>query len=347
MNSYIEAIACHLHDLVVTNDQLKLENPDWDMDAIALKTGVYQRHIASQHETAFDLAKVAVDNLFGHTKHQLKNLDGIIFCTQSADFILPQNSHLLHKYLRLDDAVFTFDLNLACSGFIYALSIADSFIKSYKAKSILIVTSDTYSKYIHPRNRSLRTLFGDGASAILLSSDSDIIGFNRFDLSTSGAGYDRFIIPAGGSREAIDNSSDFVYLDNFGNINSKNKIHMDGMAVWSFINSKVPQQINSHLEKIDKTMNQFDHVFFHQGSKFTLDSLNKVLNLNEATSHTNLSLIGNTVSSSIPFCIHNALENSNTANQIKAGHNVMLSGFGVGLSYGVTSFAYERECDAY
>ena len=347
MNSFIEAIACQLPNRIVTNQDLQIENPNWNMDAIVEKTGVYQRHIALENETAFDLARIAVDKIFSHSRHQIDMLDGIIFCTQTPDYILPQNSHLLHHHLNLKDSVFAFDLNLACSGYVYALSIADSYIRSGIAKSILIVTADTYSKLIHPKNRSLRTLFGDGASATLISSEKEIKGFNGFELATNGLGGDRFMVPAGGSRTPPNASMSLDYLDTQGNINSPNKIHMDGMAVWSFVNSKIPRQIQNHLEKIKLSINEIDHVFFHQGSKITLDSLVNIMNLNKNIVHSNIKNVGNTVSSSIPICIHDAINNKISSKKIKIGDNMLLSSFGVGLSYGVTSFLYERECHVY
>lgn len=344
MNAYIEAIAAKFPATNLTNAELQTQNPEWSMKDIHEKTGVKNRFIAAINETSYDLGRDAVDLLFSHEKHKLNNVDSIIFCTQSPDFLMPTNAHLLHKHLKLSDNVIAFDINLACSGFIYGLSIANAFIKSGQAKCVLLVTSETYSKFTHYKNRSVRTLFGDGAAATLINSDSNINGFNSFTLASNGANYDKFYIPDGGFRNPIDTFSNEEYLDSSGSINTKSCIHMDGMSVWSFINSAVPRQILMHLKENNVDKSLVDHFIFHQGSKLTIDSLIKILEIDPTKAHTNIGSIGNTVSASIPLCLRDALMNQI---KIKPGDRIVLSGFGVGLSYGTTSFTYERDCYVY
>jgi 3-oxoacyl-[acyl-carrier-protein] synthase-3 len=344
MNAYIEAIAANFPFNVVTNNELQSNNPEWLMNEIETKTGVKNRHIASINETSYDLGRNAVDLLFSNQRHQLKNIDAIVFCTQTPDFIMPTNAHLIHKHLKLSDNVIVFDINLACSGFIYGLSIVNSFIKSGQAKCALLITSETYSKFTHYKNRSVRTLFGDGAAATLINSDASISGFDSFTLASNGENYDKFYIPSGGFRSPIDPLSAEEYLDTTGSLNTKSSIHMDGMSVWSFINSAVPSQIEKHLKINVINKSEIDHFIFHQGSKMTIDSLTKKLDINTSKVHINIENIGNTVSASIPLCLRDALNNPS---KIKFGDRILLSGFGVGLSYGTTSFKYEKECYVY
>jgi 3-oxoacyl-[acyl-carrier-protein] synthase-3 len=348
MNAYIEAISTYLPKRILTNDDLACEYPDWNMEQVVNRSGVYSRHIANADETSFNLSQSAVDKLFSHDRHEVGKVDAIIFCTQTPDYMMPSNSHLLHSYLRLPSAVLAFDINLACSGFIYGLSIADAFIKSGQAKKVLLVTSETYSKLIHPGNRSVRTLFGDGCAATLISGDDEVIGFNKFNLSTYGDGFDKFYIPAGGFRNPKNSLSAMEKVDSSANVNSDDCICMDGMAVWAFINSTVPPQIRSHIAEVGWSMDQIDMFFFHQGSKMTLDSLARALILPEKKTFSNLMSVGNTVSASIPICIRDYLIKCNEGlKDLQLGSKICLSGFGVGLSYGTTTYKYEKICYAY
>ena len=344
MNAYIEAIAAKLPDKKVSNNDLQIENSDWAMHDVYLKTGVSSRYIAKPNETSYDLGRDAVDLLFSNSRHSLVDVDTIIFCTQSPDYLMPTNAHLIHGHLKLTDRVIAFDLNLACSGYIYGLSIANSFIKSGQAKKVLLITSETYSKFTYPKNRSVRTLFGDGAAATLVSSDKDIKGFNTFDLASNGNNFDKFYIPSGGFRNPKTLSSNKEVLDAGGSANNQESIHMDGMAVWSFINSSVPNQILEHLNQNYWDIPSVNHFIFHQGSKMTLDSLSRKLGLDPSKVHTNIENIGNTVSASIPLCLRDLIIEGS---KLKFGDRVLLSGFGVGLSYGTTSFEYEKKCYVY
>lgn len=348
MNAYIEAISTYLPKKIIKNDDLVREYPNWNMETVVHRSGVYSRHIADLDETSFNLSQSAVDKLFSHDRHEVGKVDAIIYCTQTPDYIMPSNSHLLHSYLGLSSAVLAFDINLACSGFIYGLSIANAFIKSGQAKKVLLITSDTYSKLIHPGNRSVRTLFGDGCAATLISGDDEVTGFNKFNLSTYGDGFDKFYIPAGGFKNPKNNLSAMEKVDSSANVNSDDYICMDGMAVWSFINSSVPPQIRSHIAAVGWSMEQIDMFIFHQGSKMTLDSLTRALNIPENKTFSNLMSVGNTVSASIPICIRDYLVACKEGSKVmQLGSKICLSGFGVGLSYGTTTYKYEKICYAY
>mgnify|MGYP001189452417 CR=1 FL=1 len=329
MSLIIKSIEYYLPETVVTNDDLQKENPDWNLEKVVEKSGVHQRHIAGKNETAYDLSVKACDKLF--QSNDKNDIDGIIYCTQSPDYIMPSNSFLLHNYLNLKDNVFAFDFNHACTGYIYGLAMAEAFFKSGMAKQILLVTADTYSKYINKKDRSTRVLFGDGAAATIVQESNSRKGIIDIELGSSGSGYDKFWIPAGGSRLPKSSRTSVVIKDDRGNKRTQNDIEMDGLGVWSFINSVVPKQINRLLEKnnIDKTdVNQF---IFHQASKMTLDSIMRLMKLNKEQVFINIRNIGNTVSASIPIAIKDAIEQD----KIDIDSTVILSGFGVGLSYGV------------
>ncbi len=314
-----------------TNEDLQKENPEWDVEKVAAKTGIYSRHIAGEDETALDLAIKAVEKLFAKTSVKKEDIDGIIFCTQSPDYLMPSNSFLIHERFDFDKSIWAFDYNLACSGYVYGLCIARGFIETGMAKNIMLITSDTYSKYIHEKDRSTINLFGDGAAVTIVSkTDSDEVGIIDASLSSSGKEYKSFYIPSGGSRIPRSKTSKEEIKDRSGNIRHSENIHMNGFAVWKFISRIVPQQIQEILRNNNLTIDDVDFLGFHQASKLTLDSLAKALKISNDKIYTNLEKIGNTVSSSIPIALKDAMEEK----KLKRGDLIVLSGFGVGLSWG-------------
>jgi 3-oxoacyl-[acyl-carrier-protein] synthase III len=328
MSTIITAIEYYLPEFILSNEMLRNENPHWEMDRVVEKSGVSERHIAREGETAFDLAKKACDKLFEYNNKG--EIDGIIFCTQSPDFIMPPNSFLLHRYLGIKDSIFAFDFNHACTGFIYSLAMAHSFLLANLAKKILIVNADTYSKYINKDDRSTRVLFGDGAAASVVEKDVDDKGIIDIELASSGRHFDKFWIQAGGMRMPKSERTSISKSDARGNVINMENIQMDGLGVFSFINTFVPRQIKDLLKRNDLVISDIDLFIFHQASKMTLDSLKKVLGLKNEQLFTNIALIGNTVSASIPIAIKDAMSQG----KFKSNQLIVISGFGVGMSYG-------------
>jgi len=334
MNLKIKKIDYYLPKNIETNDYLQEENPEWNLGRVARKSGVLQRHISNADETAYDLSLKACERaLEDYDKCQI---DGIIYCTQSPDFIMPSNAFLLHKDLKLRDEVFAFDFNHACTGYIYSLVIANSFIKSSMAKNILLVNADTYSKYINKKDRSTRVLFGDAAAVTIVESSDSCKGIIDFELASSGKNYDKFWIPSGGLRNPKSDSTSIEIENYMGNIRSQENIEMDGLAVWSFINSVVPNQIDNLLDRNKISISEIDQIIFHQASLMTLESIIDSMKLDKDKVFINIEKVGNTVSSSIPIALKDALDQG----RITKGSKIILSGFGVGLSYGSILMEY-------
>ena len=334
MSLIIKSIEYYLPNTVVTNEDLQNEYPDWNMDKVTEKSGVYQRHIAGENETAYDLSVKACDQLF--QTNNKNDIDGIIYCTQSPDYIMPSNSFLLHNYLNLKNRVFAFDFNHACTGYIYGLAMANAFVSVGMAKEILLVTADTYSKYIYPKDRSTRVLFGDGAAATIVKESNERRGIIDIALGSAGSGYNKFWIPAGGLRLPKSDSTSMEIEDDGGNKRTQNDIEMDGFGVWSFINSVAPKQIESLLMRNNVEKTDVDQFIFHQASQMTLESIMKLLKLNEENVFINIRNTGNTVSASIPITLKDAIDQD----KINTGSTLILSGFGVGLSYGTILMDY-------
>lgn len=330
MNAKIGHISYYLPKRKVTNEELETQHPTWNLKSLVKKTGVSSRHIASEDETALDLSVYACKKFFAETNMDPIDIDSILYCTQSADYIMPPNALLLHRHFDFRNDIPAFDINLACSGYVYALSLAKSMIVSGMAKNVLLVTADTYSKYINLRDRSTRTLFGDGASVSLIEPCDENTGIIAQSLGSDGKFYKKFYIPAGGNRNPKCESTAYEDFDSSGNVKSEEQIHMDGMGIWNFIRSKIPVHIEEFLKKENVDISNIDQFVFHQASKLTLDSLIKILKINPDKAYSNLDKIGNTVSSSIPIALADARKQGN----IKSGNLILISGFGVGLSYG-------------
>jgi len=325
----IKDIAVHFPVGILTNEDLKRDRPTWDMDRVEARAGVRARHIAAPDETALDLALCACRSLFERHPGLAEAVDGILFCTQSGDYIMPPNSCVLHRELNLPDGVFALDTNLACSGYVYGLALAQGLITAGTCHDVLLVTADTYSKYIHPEDRASRTLFGDGAAVSWIGPSAGKTGLIDLVCETSGKGFEKFYIPAGGMRRPRSPETGRETTDSNGNTRTLEQIHMDGMGVLSFVNSKVPGQIHRLLARNQLEVADIELFIFHQASKMALDSLSRALKIPASKVFRNMEEIGNTVSASIPM----SLAEARASQRIPAGSKVVLCGFGVGLSW--------------
>jgi 3-oxoacyl-[acyl-carrier-protein] synthase-3 len=325
----IRAVAYALPRDEVTNEMLAIEHPEWDMARVAARTGVAARRVARPSETAFDLARQACDALFAENPGQLAEVDAILFCTQTGDYVMPPNSSLLHGSLGLKQDVFALDYNLACSGFVYGLALAQGLILGGVASNIMLVTADTYSKFINSRDRAARALFGDGAAATLIGPSESGRGLVDVICATSGKDHRRFMIPAGGLRLQRTAETAIPHVDSSGNYRSLEDIHMDGAGVLAFVNAAVPAQVETLLARNSLTVADLDLVIFHQASQMAIDSLTRRLSIPREKVFVNIGRIGNTVSASIPIAIRDAIDQG----VLRPGHRVLLSGFGVGMSW--------------
>jgi 3-oxoacyl-[acyl-carrier-protein] synthase-3 len=330
MRVAITDVAYCLPERVLTNEDLRRENPSWNMRLLEERTGVRQRHVARPDETALDLAVGACESLLATTAVARNEVDGVIFCTQSPDYIFPPNACILQGKLDLPDRALAFDYNLGCSGFIYGLAVARGLIVSGMARQILLVTADTYTKYINRQDRSARALFGDGAAVTVVGASEGPRRIVDIECATYGKDYDKFMIPAGGCRMRPSADTAVEKRDLFGNVRSLDNIHMHGRDVLEFITSKTPAQIEALLQRNGLTKLDVDVFVFHQSSRLSIDQLGRIMDIDPKKVFVNLDQVGNTVSASIPIALKDALEQG----VVRSGHRVVLCGFGVGLSLG-------------
>jgi len=328
----IAGISTYLPEQLLDNDALASVFENWSADKIFQKTGIAERRIARSDETALDMGVAAAERLLSQVGIDRQSIDYLIFCTQAPDYILPTSACIMQNRLNLPKSVGAFDINLGCSGYVYGLSIAAGLIAGKIAKRILFVTADTYSKFIHDEDRSVRTLFGDGASATLIESagEGSAASIGPFVFGTDGAGAEELIVRTGGARNARSAQTATAEEDEFGNVRSQDNLYMNGAAVMSFTLREVPRLFSELKERGGVSNEEIDFVVMHQANKFLLDALVKKMKIPSEKAPYFFEKIGNTVSSTIPF----VLEDLVFRKQIMSGSNVVLMGFGVGLSWG-------------
>lgn len=327
MDAFIKAITYYLPEKVVTNEQLVEAFPQWSVEKVAKKVGIMERHVAAENETAGDMAVKAAQALFDEYSVSPSDIDFILFCTQSPDYYLPTTACLIQERLGVPVSCGALDFNLGCSGYVYGLSLAKGLVVAGIAKNVLLLTGETYNKYIHPLDKGNRSIFGDGASATLVATDG-IAKIGEFSLGTDGRGASNLIVASGGARkpEKCDvQAEDEEWI-------RANHLYMNGSEIFNFTLEAVPPLLNDVLSKNGLEKDDIGKFVFHQANKFMLDTLRKVCSIPKDRFYVDLEKVGNTVSSTVPIalkhCINGGFDDS--------FHNVLIAGFGVGYSWGAT-----------
>ena len=325
--AFIKAISYYLPERVLTNEELVEEFPEWSVDKVAQKVGVDSRHLAGENETAGDMAEKAACRLFDEYNIAPQSIDFLMLCTQSPDYFLPSTACVLQDRLGLPTTTGAFDYNLGCSGCIYGMAMAKGLIAAGIAKNVLLLTAETYNKYLHPDDKSNRSIFGDGAAACLISTEG-FAEIGEFVLGTDGAGAENLIVKTGAAR--CKQATGLSDEDSEGHIRRDDYLYMNGGAIFNFTLEAVPAMMNQLLEKSGLTKEEIDYYVFHQANKFMLSTIRKVCVLPKDKFYIDLANVGNTVSSTILIGLKECLNNGS----IHPGMKVMCCGFGVGLSWG-------------
>jgi 3-oxoacyl-[acyl-carrier-protein] synthase-3 len=330
VRAYVAGIESALPERRVGNAELARLHPDWDMQKIAERTGVLERRICAPDETPLDLGTRASERLLERLEVPARDVGALIVCTQTPEHPMPPDACLLQDRLSLPTSIPAFDFTHACSGFVYGLWLARSLVESGAAPSVLLVAADSYSRRLHPRDRSTVTLFGDGAAATLVrGAEGRSGGIGEFRLGTDGGGAGIFAIEAGGARTPRSAETAREVVDASGSVRSAEHIQMDGPAVMAFVRKRVPALVRELLAETGETLDDVDLVVCHQGSALTLDYLERWLAIPPEKTFRNLERVGNTVSASIPI----ALRDAELCGRLVSGMRVLLVGFGVGLSW--------------
>lgn len=329
MKAYIKGISYYLPEKVITNEDLVKIFPEWSVEKVASKVGVNKRHIADKNETAGDLAEKAALKLFLEYNVSPTDIDFLMLCTQSSDYFLPSTACILQNKLGIPTSSGAFDYNLGCSGCIYGLALAKGLIMSGSAKNILLLTAETYNKYLHPSDKSNKSIFGDGAAACLISTDG-FAEIGEFVFGTDGNGAENLIVRTGAARSR--ERTGFYETDDEGHTKYDDYLYMNGGAIFNFTLETVPALVKDILKKNHLSKDEIDYYIFHQANKFMLNTIRKVCILPKDKFYINLEETGNTVSSTVLIGLKDYLNQQ----KIHPNTNIMITGFGVGLSWGGT-----------
>lgn len=316
MGAQIFRIDYYIPDGILSNDELERQHPEWKAGKVESKVGIRYRHIAAENETALDMAEKACEKLFQSIDKT--TIDFILLCTQSPEYLLPTTACILQDRLGLRKDIGALDFNLGCSGYVYGLALAKGLIVSGSAKKVLLITSETYTKFIDSSDVSNRSIFGDAATATLVvESEREHIG--EFVFGTDGSGAENLIV---------------------NNVNARNnyrcpvglapQLYMNGPEIFNFTIETIPKLVDAVCERNNLNHDDLSYVILHQANKYILEFLISSMGLPKEKCHIDLVNYGNTVSSTIPI----ALKDSWDRNMIQPNDRVLLAGFGVGYSWG-------------
>ena len=319
IKSYIKAISTHFPKKIRTNDSISEQFPEWNSEKILQKIGIKQRYIASEGECASDMATQALLNLLEEHHLEKSDIDFLLLCTQTPDHILPTTACIVQSKAGIPTTCAALDINQGCSGYIYGLSVANSLIASGNFKNVVLLTVDTYTKYIHPKDKGNLSLFGDAATATLISTSGEYL-IKKPTLGSDGSGAENLIIRNGGTRKARNENPDDP--DNF--------IDMKGGKIFNFIVKRTPEVVLGNLTLNQWEINEVDLFIFHQANTHILERVRQDMEIPSEKFVIEMLNFCNTVSSTIPIAFVEHQKNFPE----KKKRKVQFVGFGVGYSWG-------------
>lgn len=333
MKAYVKAISYHLPEQVFSNEEFFRLFPESRDNVNLRKLGISKRHIVSPNETASDLAVKSALKLFEEHAVNKEDIDFILFCSTEFDHHIPTTACLIQGRLGVSTHCGALDLNLGCSGYVYGLSLAKGLVETSGCKNVLLLTASSGTKTLHPKDKSSRYLFGDGAAATLISSRPEQDGIGVFVFGTDGKRGDKIIIRDGLGRYPLTSGSMTDTADEYGNITNHASFYMNGQSVFNFGLRIVPAVIGELLAKSGMSMDDMDHVVFHQTNQFMNDTIREKANIPVSKFISYLEPCGNTASSSIPIALYEGM----VSGRISTGNTAMLVAFGSGLSWAATT----------
>ncbi len=318
MGTKIKQIEYYLPERILTNEELEKAYPEWSATKLEKKVGIKQRHIAGPNETSLDLATKAAIKVLEKEDKDL--IEFVLFCTQSPDYLLPTSACLLQSRLGLKTSIGALDFNLGCSGYVYGLALAKGLINAKLCKNVLLVTGETYSKFIAEDDISNRSIFGDaGTATIVAYSEEDMLG--EFIFGTDGNGAENLIVNGISAR-------------NFYTLKEVDRptLFMNGPEIFNFTIETIPPLVQKVINKNKLQLSEIDYFILHQANKYILEFLISEIGLDKSKCHIDMLDYGNTVSNTIPIALKDAFDRR----IIQKGDKVLLAGFGVGYSWAST-----------
>jgi len=317
-----------LPDFVLTNDMLE-KMVDTSDEWIVSRTGIKERRIELEREVS-ELGVIAAQRALECSGERAEDMDFVILSTVTPEFYTPSTANVIQGKLNIPNA-FSFDVSAACSGFIYALDIADLYIKSGKAKKGLIVSCDMVSRITDYEDRTMSVLMGDAAGAVVVTGDTERgIQTSYIRAASNDNRYTELYANSGITKALFDKQSG-EYLGRSAP-NRDAMMHMNGRAIYEFIVKILPVIFEKCLGAIGKTSSDIDHMLIHQANKRIIDYLIEKYGLNTDRVPMNIERYGNTSSSTTPLL----LDELNRNGKLKEGDLVALIAFGAGLTYGAS-----------
>lgn len=333
MNNYsvgISGVGSFVPEKILTNQKLS-QMVDTSNEWIVERTGIHERRIVEGHISTSDLGTEAAKRALEDANLKPEDIDLIIVATITPDHLFPSTACIIQNNLGAVNAS-AFDINAACTGFIYGVVTGAGFIKSGNYKRVLVIGSETLSKIIDWEDRNTCVLFGDGAGACILERCDEEYGILAYELGADGKNRDVLIQPAGGSRIPITME------------NIERKLHtlkMDGKEVFKFAVRTMEKSTLSVLGKANMNIDELDFLVPHQANIRIIDAARKKLNLSMKKIFVNLNKYGNMSSASVPVALDEAIKEK----KIKKGDKVLLIAFGAGLTWGSIILKWNREED--
>lgn len=329
-NVQIDSLVTYLPKNIMEMNSLCKLYGESNVKSVMNATGVERVHIADVNETSSDMCFDAANFLFKQEQINKDEIDGLVFISQTPDYIGPATSVILQNKLGLSQETVCFDISYGCSGYIYGLLQAAILIGSGVCKKVLLLAGDTTSKFVNPKDRSQRMVFGDCGSATILSSGKGNLGFH---ICSNGKDFDKVIIPAGGFRMPLTNETQKEIIDIDGSVRTLQDLYMDSAAVFNFIVKSGKNSIETILEYMKWEKDEVDFYALHQATKFTINFLRKRLGLTEEKAPTNIKNYGNTGPATIPLLLSDLCYYDSVL-QVSNFKKVIMSAYGIGLSWG-------------
>ena len=328
-NVGITAMAACVPRHVIDNYHYDLDIwPEEEVKKVVDKVGVYERRFVDEKTCSSDLCYAAAEKLIADNNIDRKEIDLLVFLSQTPDYRMPATSILLQDRLQLPMSTMAFDISLGCSGFISALNIVYAMMQNNGFKKALLLNGETRSKVYSRKDRREAFIFGDAGAAAIIERNEQFES-SHFSINSDGSRGNLIMIPAGGYRNmsSVSTLQERV-VDEYGNIRSDEQGHMDGADVFNFVIKEVPKDIRFLMEKTGEDIHDLDYYVFHQANAFINNYIAKKMKLDKEKIPWTIQKYGNTSSVSIPLTIISELKE-----QMQGRKRLMLSAFGVGMAW--------------
>lgn len=330
-NIRIAGMACALPKNVKHPDDFKPQFGIDEVDKFKAMTGIQSTRWTNEHQTASDLAYAAAEYLIKEKNIDKSEIGALVFGTHCPDYRRPASAFIIHKRLGLSTETATFDISLGCSSVVYGIQVVASMMANSDIKKAILVSGDTTSKTMSPKDKASIMLIGEGSIAILFEKTDEAKHITSI-VRSNGEGYRYLIVPAGGYRNLNAPKVDVVCKD--GIERSLHDSFMMGTSVFTFTIFDVPKIIKDYLKETNTTVDNYDCFAFHQANLYILKQICKKLKIDESKMPLTLPKYGNTSGASPIVTLCDAYGNSNEEKDL----NVLLCAFGIGLSWGISSF---------